>query len=110
MALVIETANMQKGREIPNPVGWRRWHKIVQPRVYVYNVTLQRSNDEYWPPTSPDVFEVLCCYGRKNGTLRYKKLCEWASYESAVKSFYDKIEEMREKGYDGYSIHSTTTT
>jgi hypothetical protein len=102
--MILETANMQKGREIPQPVGWRRWHKIIQPRVYVYSVVLQRSGDEYWPPTTPDVFEVVCNYGRKNGTLRYKTLIKWTSYEKAVKVFYEKIEEMHEKGYDGYAM------
>jgi len=108
MALILETANMQKGREIPQPLGWRRWHKIVQPRVYTYSITLQRCDDDYWPPTSPDVFEVLCRYGRKNGVMRYKTLCKWVSYEKAVKVFYDKIEEMREKKYDGCPIHETS--
>ncbi len=104
--MVIETANMQKGREIPQPAGWRRWHKIIQPRVYVYNIVLQRSGDEYWPPTSSDVFEVVVSYGRKKGSLKYAHLCKWVPYEKAVNIFYDKIEEMHKKGYDGYSIAS----
>jgi hypothetical protein len=102
--MVIETANMQKGREIPNPVGWRRQHKIKQPRVYTYSVVLQRCDDDYWPPTSPDVFEVYVKYGRKGGTMRYKLLIKWTSYEVAAQRYFEKIEEMREKGYEGYSV------
>ena len=102
--MLIEAAKMQKGRELPDPSGWRRVHRVVQPRVYVYNVELRRSGDEYWPPTTPGVFEVACSYGRKGGTLRHKRVCEWQTYEAAVVTFYAEIERLRKKGYDGYPI------
>ena len=97
--MLLESANLQKGKEISQPVGWRRAHKVIQPPVYVYNIQLQRCEHDYWPPTSSDVFEVVCDYGRKNSkTKRYAHIVKWVSYERAVTVFYEKIEEMREKG------------